>query len=232
MADVEIETHVDGLGDLYTCHDSPFDEALEAILKKSDELITLRDLAYARIKEGDRFGSISQDITYVKEGSLFVPRAANKRIWLRNSLILDNPSAAAEAHRKGKEYLLPVSFSVDRYLEQISKDNYFILTDTTPVPTNRFGEDARMRWAFGDVAQQYGQLLADANIKNLHIYMWNDGNHIDIQFRPFANQLASYRLGFDAATGISGHENRLHRGYFNTVRGVHRETAEGGMQKK
>jgi hypothetical protein len=232
MANVQFETHVDGLGTIYSCDDSAFDEALEAILKKSDGLITLRDLAYARIQQG-KDSSVSQKGSHVREGSLFVPRAANRRIWLRNSLILDNPSVAVEAHRAGGEYLLPLYFNVDRYLEQIGKDNYFLLTDTTPVPTNRFGEDARMQWAFRDLAQQYGQFNADAGIEYFNTFMWNNtvwtnnDNYIDRQGRPFASQLWLRWLDelsdIRGATGLSVN---------NGVRGVRYEPAESGAQKE
>jgi hypothetical protein len=229
MSKVTKETHVDGLGTIFYCNDSAFDDASEAVLNtKADGLITLKELAYARIQEG-KDSSVSTNGSYVKEGSLFVPKVSNKRIWLRESLVLQNPADAVKAHKKGNEYLLPEDFDVDKHLEQIGKDNYFVVSDTTPVPTNRFDEDSRMQWAFGDVAQQYGQFLADAGIKNVNIYMHtNNDNHIDSRARPFANQLWLHRLG-DYFYFLG-----LYRSLYDNggVRGVRRDSNAVGVAQK
>ena len=228
MANVKKEVHVEGLGTIFYCNDSSFDEASEAVLNgKAGNLITLKELAYARITEG-KDSSVSTNGSYVREGSLFIPKAPNKRIWLRESVIPQNASGAVEAHRKGKEYLVPQGFNVAKHLESIGKDNYFVLSDTTPVPTDRFGEDERMQWAFGDKAQAYGQFLADAKIKNLNIWMYTDkDSHIDSQEKPFANQLWLHRL--DDNSNIDGDARDLNNS--NWVRGVRYENAVGDAPK-
>jgi hypothetical protein len=90
MSNAQIETHINGLGNIFYCNDSAFDDASKAVLKKSDELISLRDLAYGRIVDAKANGnwknsSLNTNGSYVKEGSLFVPNAENKRIWLPES---------------------------------------------------------------------------------------------------------------------------------------------------
>ena len=231
MAKVQIEAQVDGLGDIYYCNDSAFDDASKAVLGKATKLISFRDLAYARIKEG-KDSSVSQNGSYIREGSLFVPNADNKRIWLRESLVLQNPIDAVKAHKKGNEYLLPEDFSVDAHLEKVGKNNYLVLTDTSAVPTDRFGEDARTVWAFDDQAKEYGAFLKDAGISASNIWMYTDndkGNDkgIDAQSRPFANQL--WLLGLGDNSNVGGDSRYLNSN--SGVRGVRRESAEGGASK-
>jgi len=227
MTKAKIETQVEGLGDIYYCNDSAFDDASKAVLGKATALISFRDLAYARIKEG-KDSSVSQNGSYVREGSLFVPNADNKRIWLRESLVLQNPIDAVKAHKKGNEYLLPEDFNVDAHLEKVGKGNYLVLTDTSAVPTDRFGEDARTVWAFDDQAKEYGAFLKDAGISASNIWMYTDNDKgIDKQSRPFANQLWLRGLGSDS--DFSGGYRDL--GDDSWVRGVRRESAEGGALK-
>jgi len=233
MANVQTETQINGLGTIMYCNDSAFDTASKAVLKKSDELISFRDLAYARIQDAKahdgnwKESSLCTNGSYVKEGSLFVPNASNKRIWLRESIVLKNPSDAVSAHKKGDEYLLK-RFKVESHLEKVGSDNYLVLTDTSAVPTNRFGEDARTVWAFSDQAPAYGQLLQDAKISKMNIYMHTgDDKHIDSQSKPFANQLWLYRLDVDSDISSSSRD----LGNVNGVRGVRRD-AEGVVAQK
>jgi len=230
MSNAQIETHINGLGNIFYCNDSAFDDASKAVLKKSDELISLRDLAYGRIVDAKANGnwknsSLNTNGSYVKEGSLFVPNAENKRIWLPESLVLQNSSDAVKAHKKGNEYV-PKNFKVGEYLEQVGKDNYFIVSDTSSIPTNRFGEDARTVWMFKDQATEYGLLLKDAKISAMNIWMYNtDDKHINSQSGPFANQL--WLRGLDDSSDICG--GGLSGNY--GVRGVSRESAEGSAPK-
>ncbi|MGV8150525.1 MAG: hypothetical protein ACP5NV_02235 [Candidatus Woesearchaeota archaeon] len=217
MTNVQKEVNVEGLGKIFYCNDSAYDKASYAVLEESDELITFRDLAYARIQEGKN-SSVSQNGSYVKEGSLFVPNANNKRIWLRESLVYINPALAVNAHSKGKEYLLSEDFNVDVHLEHVGRDNYFILKDTSNVPTNRFGEDERTVWAFQDQAENYGKFLEGAGKSSISIYM-HTGNdkHIDKQSRPFANQL--WLRGLVDDSSVKGGRSL---DYDSWVRGVQR----------
>ncbi|MFH1182217.1 MAG: hypothetical protein V1702_04620 [Candidatus Woesearchaeota archaeon] len=223
MANVQTEAQIKGLGTIVYCNDASFNVGLDAVLRGSNGLISLRDLAYARIQAGKAM-SVSQNGSFVREGSLFVPKTGNKRIWLRDSLMLLDPSDAVKAHRKCDEYLLPKSFNVDAYLEQIGKDNYLVLKDTSAVPTNRFGEHERMVWAFQDQAEKYGQFLKSVGIHHVKIWMYPDyDEHIDMQLGPFAYQL--WLRGLKNNSRIDGGRS-LDRNTW--VRGVRRESAEGG----
>ena len=183
----EEETFVDGLGKIIIAQ-SNFCISSEAVLKKADDIITLRELAYAWIQKGYE-SSVFQVGSFVKEGSLFEPYADYRRIWLRKSLSLENPEQLVNAHFYGGEYCIS-DFNTNQYLEQIGNQNYFILPNTRSIPTHRFGEDGCMNWAFGDLTQQTGQFLADAGIKRLNISMHNRKNeYIDKHLGPFINQL-------------------------------------------
>jgi hypothetical protein len=182
--------------------DAPFDEALSAIESKDGKIITLNQLAYARMQKNSNH-SLSQNGSYVKEGILYAPNVEHKRILLRDSLVLKNPVVATSVHRSGEEYLLGKDFNVNEFLEKLSKGNYLLLDNTNPVPTNRFGEDERMVWAFGKIAQEYGLFLKDAGISQTGFY--TDGNeHIKSQGQPYANQLWLRRLGSDSVISGSG----------------------------
>jgi len=232
MTNVDTECVVAGLGTIVYCNGSAFDKASKVVLKKSDELISFRDLAYARIVDAENRGSwknssLCTNGSYVKEGSLFVPNSNNKRIWLSDSLVLQKPALAVKAHKNNVEYV-PRNFKVGEYLEQIGKDNYFVLSDTSSIPTNRFGEDARTVWAFKDQAKDYGLLLDGAGIKAMNIWMYNDNaSHIDSQSGPFANQLWLHRLDF--SSDIDGDDRDLGDDF--RVRGVRRESSAEGAQK-
>jgi len=232
MSNVQIEKHVNDLGNIFCCIDSAFDDASKAVLKKSTELISARDLAYARIQDAKANGSwknssLCNNGSYVREGSLFVPNSDNKRIWLRESLVLQNPSDAVKAHKKSNEYV-PKNFKVDEYLEQIGQDNYLIVSDTSSVPTNRLGEDARTVWMFKDQAKEYGNFLKDSGKTAMNIWMYNtDDKHINSQSGPFANQL--WLRGLVDISSIDAFNWDL--SLDNRVRGVNREPSESSTSK-
>lgn len=117
MANVTNELYVKGLGQIVYCNDSTFDKASEAVLKNSGGLISLRDLAYARVLDAYRIASeknvdvslawknssVNVNGSYVQEGPLIVPNSKDKRLLLRDSLVLSNSVSAVKAHNKGNE---------------------------------------------------------------------------------------------------------------------------------
>ncbi|MBN2459087.1 hypothetical protein JXB28_02285 [Candidatus Woesearchaeota archaeon] len=197
----EEEAKIPGLGNIFFCAHPDFKSSLEVIMEKCDEVISLRDLAYARIKQG-KYGGLTQNGSFVREGSLFIPKKEDKRILLRDSLVLKDPAHYGCYEVAIDELYMPESFNVDAYLEQIGKDNYLILKDTSPVPANRLGEDERAVWLYQDQAKDYGLFLESLGEKRLvyghlekvipelsfYMYMESD-EHIDKQPRPFAQQL-------------------------------------------
>ena len=82
--------------------EAPFDIEIGLFKKNKPRLrlITGENLAYARIKSG-KDSYFSKNSSWIKEGELYVPkRLAGKPtiILLRNSLVLDEPASAVEAH--------------------------------------------------------------------------------------------------------------------------------------
>jgi len=174
--------------------EAPFDKALEAIESKGGKIITAKQLADARMQY-DADNSLSTNGSYIKEGNLFVPNNKHKRILLRNSLVLKNPTEATEAHRNGKEYAIPGT--VDSILGKLKEGkDYIVLDSLDAVPTDRFGEDERMKFLFGESAQDYGLWLKDkGNVSKTGFYNFRDDSYIDKQEGLFAGQLWLRGLG-------------------------------------
>jgi len=257
MPNVQIETRVNDLGNIFCCIDSAFDDASKAVLKKSTELISARDLAYTTIQDA-KTKSDRRDIplmysSFVKEGSLFVPNAVNRRIWLRESLVLQNPSDAVKAHSQNNEYF-PENFKIEEYLEKIGKDNYLILSNDVyaeiiigvkgyrggnsfSIPTHRFGEDDRTVWLFKDQAKEYGELLNGLGINYIDTSMYggryNTYRQIDCQKAPFANQLLiGSSMNTFGNVSICGDHKSLSLTHFAfPVRGVSCEPSESSASK-
>ena len=242
------EANIPGLGTIFYCEHPDFKSSLEAIMNECSEVISLRDLAYARIKQG-KYGILTMRGSYVREGSLFIPNKENKRIFLRESLVLKDPGDYGCYEVAIDELFMPESFNVDAYLEQIGKDNYIILkdNDTYRVPANRFGEDERAVWLYQDQVKDYG-LFLESNaetilnkleptgrekiIPKLVIVMSSDQD-IDEQPRPFARQLELGGVSGFGIGSISEISDFTMGGVSNyRLRGLRREAAEGGAQKK
>ena len=246
------EATIQGLGTIFSCEHPDFKSSLAAIMRECSEVISLRDLAHARIKQG-KYGILTMHGSFVREGSLFIPNKENKRILLRESLVLKDPGDYGCYEVAIDELFMPENFNVAAYLEQVGKDNYLILKDTSSVPADRLGEDERAVWLFQDQAKDYGLFLEsnaetilnkleptgrEIKIPKLNLLCHNTGKdsnrdgYIDAQPRPFANQLCLLGKDFalmsiseiacDSMGEMSG----------NRIRGLHREPAEGGAQRK
>jgi hypothetical protein len=238
------EAHIDGLGTIFYCEHPDFKSSLEAIMKECDEVISLRDLAYARIKAA-KSSTLLHDGSFVREGSLLIPKKENRRIALRKSLVMEDPGDYGCYEVAIDQCYLPENFNVDAYLEQIGKDNYLILNDISRVPANRLGEDERAVWLYQDQAKNYGLFLESMAEMRL-IYgsykkvtpeliidmIFASDELIDKQPRPYAHQLLLSGLSFGGRSSlsyISGDSMGAGVGY--RIRGLHREPAEGGAQK-
>jgi len=86
MSNVHVEADIEGLGKILYC-EGPFDKALSAIEKAGASIITAEELAYARMQAGSNH-SLSKNGSYVREGSLFVPRAEHKVVIDMSRLML------------------------------------------------------------------------------------------------------------------------------------------------
>ena len=238
------EANIPGLGTIFFCEHPDFKSSLDAIMEECSEVISLRDLAYARIKEG-KYGILRMHGSFVREGSLFIPNNENKRIFIRESLVLKDPGDYGCYEVAIDELFMPESFNVDAYLEQIGKDNYLILkdNDTLRVPANRLAEDERAVWLYQDQAKDYG-LFLESNAE-IRLNRWGTGHekvtpklvigtlsdeYIDEQPRPFARQL---KLGGIAGFGLTSISEISDGALVNDrLRGLHREPAEEGTQRK
>jgi len=218
MASINLEANVKGLGEVYKVENAPFDKALKALGDK--EIITARNLAYARVKEG-KDSSLSQDGSYIREGVIYIPNKQNNRILVRNSLILKNPEKAVQVHRKGEEYLISKKLANEflEYAKDSKNDSAkIILSNRSSIPTNRFGEDQTTVWLFNDIAKEYCLFLKDRGINEISL-SFDSNEYIAKQKSPYANQLWFWNLGF--GSGFLG----CGRGLYvdNRVRGVRLE---------
>jgi hypothetical protein len=145
--------------------------------------------------------------SYAKEGFLYVPQ---KGIFLvRNSSILTNAKEATACHRKGNEFYL-----TQEQVESSLADskNYVQFKDVSSIPTNRFAEDERTAFAFGETAEAYGEFLKEAGIAEMPVYLAN------VEKKPFARQAWLRRLVNDIRSELDGNYSYLYCD--NAVRGV------------
>ena len=151
----------------------PFDEALEALTEQGYEVISLDQNAQLRIQQG-KDANISRNGNWTREGVLYVP---DKGVFLtRNSPIIQNAKEATQAHREGGDYFL-----TDEQTEQALQDS--VQFSAKDIPTNRFSENGITRYAFGKIAEQYGQFLIEAGIKKMPVL------RADLSDKPFARQI-------------------------------------------
>ena len=212
------EATIEGLGNIFYVS-APIDISAKLLNKK---FISARDLAFARIQAGAE-NSLCQNGSHVKEGDIYLPNHNNKIILVRNSAVLKAPKKAADAHRNGSEFFITEK-EAEKYASQ--KDS-FVIEDFSPVPTNRFGEDERTVWLFGDQAQNYGQLLNDNKISAMP-FSFDGANHITNQKKPYANQL--WLGGFDYNSRVDGDNRDLVNDY--RARGVlESKSGVAGAQK-
>ena len=181
----------------------PFDEAKAELESNGYDIISLEQFAKLRIAQGE--GShVANYGSYAKEGFLYVPQ---KGIFLvRNSPILANAKEATACHRNRKEFYL-----IQEQVEE-SLANSVQFKDASSIPTNRFAEDERTAFAFGETAGKYGEFLKKVGIKEMSVYLTN------LEKKPFARQAWLRRLGGGDRSVLVGVSWNL--GYYGSVRGV------------
>lgn len=185
--ELEKEDHLVGLGDVY-CVEAPFDEAIKLFKKEKLDVISARDLAYARIKTGKN-SSFSLLESFIKEGAIYFPNKSNLVMLVRNSAVLKNPSNATRAHRKEKEFFITIE-QTNYYLGKTRErsSSAVLINGNELIPTNRFGEDETTAWLFQDQAQDYGFFLRDARINLMALYS-STFDYVKYQVKPIAHQL-------------------------------------------
>jgi hypothetical protein len=226
--ELKLEGNVKGVGNIHYV-EAPFDQEMKLFEDNDLKLISGKQLAVARMQHGAQ-SSFSQNGSWIKEGDLYLPASlAGKAaiILLKDSLILDNPEAAVNAHGQGKEYLVNKD-KANEILEKAQKGNkrYLLLQSTAKIPTDRFGEEAVPVFLFGKGAKDYGLFLGEKGIKAMPLSFDSD-EQINKQSSAYANQLWLGSLGDDS--GIDGSGRCF--SYYDWARGV-QLTAEGGRAEK
>jgi len=196
MSQLQLEAEIENLGRI-SYIDARFDTALQLLRDNSNELITARNLAYARSKEDSRH-SLSQYGSYIKEGDVYIPNKTPQILLIRNSplLQLELAKEAVKAHRSGKEYSIESSLAKE-YSGKSSEDQnseVFPLTNLEAIKTNKFAEDKRALWLFQDQAENYGKFLCDSGIKEMPLW-FNHERYINSQKSIYINQLRLRSLG-------------------------------------
>lgn len=191
---------------------APFDKGLETLEKEGYNLISLQENAKLRKQQG-KDSDISRNGNWVREGVLYLPQKG--RFLVRHSPILYNAKEATDCHRKNQDFYLN---GKEEQVEEALRDSVQI--DRKDIPTKRFKDDPVTVFAFGDFAQEYGDFLKDAGIKEMPIWLTN------MQDKPFARQVWFRDLG--GRSGLYGNSRILNISY-DRLRGV--RYAEGVAQK-
>ena len=196
----------------------PFDEAKAALEEKGYRVISLEDNARLRIQEGKYSENVSKNGNRTREAVVHIPQ---KGIFLtKNSPIMQNPEKATNCHRNNQEFYLNNDQVEESLADSVELSNEYI-------PTNDFKNHIITVYAFGEIAEQYGQFLREAGIEEMPFWLTN------LQDKPFARQVWFLRL--DYGSGLLGDYRNLDCD--DRVRGV-RESAEvaaktlGGLEKK
>ncbi len=202
--DINVDVKPRGIASAYI--NAPFDKGKEALESQGYRIISLEENAKLRMQEGEG-ASVSRSWNWVREGAVYVPKKG--KFLTKISPIMANPTEATNCHRKGQDFYL-----TDEQVEQALEDS--VELSVKSVPTNRFGDCDITIYAFGDLAQQYGNFLRDAGIDSMPIQT------TDLQKKPLARQ-----MWFDSLDGrsvLGGYYRDL--GFDYRVRGV-KVSAEG-----
>ena len=178
---------------------APFDKGKELLEKEGYNIISLQQNAKLRIQEGkDAF--VSQNGNWTREGVLYSKKG---KFLTKNSPIMANAKEATDCHRKGPDFYL-----TSEQVEQSLADSVEISSKS--IPTNRFAENKITVYAFGDIAEEYGNFLKQSGINEMPIWT------ADLQDEPFARQMWFGGLGNRSELG--GYGRFLN--YDDRVRGV------------
>src|SRR3989338_5334246 len=193
-SEVLLEGVVEGLGKIMVTK-APLFEAIGQLERAgASSMISLRDLAYARMKS-TKEDSLCDTGGFVVEGSVYLPN--NPLLLVRESPLL-NPAKKAEAEKIKREEAL--SDSADRRLENLhilgleefcdvykgvaeedmhkepqERSVYLLRNEGNKIeldiPTNRFAEEGLTLWAFRDVAEDYGLFLRNDHINEIPLLL-------------------------------------------------------------
>lgn len=177
-----------------------FDKALEALIEKDYEIISLAQNARSRIREG-RDSYISRNPNWTREGVIHFP--GKKSRLVPNSPILLWGDRAMEAHRNDDEFY-PTRWQVEQALE----GSIELPQNDIEIPTDRFGSEALTTYLFGgeEEAKNYGEFLKNEGIDKMPILTLSE-KYVNSQSWPFVRQV--FFLSLDAKSGIGSCDKLL-----------------------
>lgn len=192
----------------------PFDESKALLESRGYDIISLKQLADLRIARGKDShvanwgGGAREAFVYDRDRGFFL---------VRNSPIMVNAKEATECSRHRREfYLTPEQVELSLGNEGVDSIKFKNRSLNT-IPFNRFGEDERTVFAFGNSAQPYGDFLEEAmwewGVSEMHTYLST------VNKKSFARQvwlsgvcsnwhgLGNYRDGLDICISLRGIRN-------------------------
>lgn len=205
-----LEANIRGLGKIFRVED-PFDEALNELKENNCKLISARDLAYARIQDGNTKGTkeslLCSNYFNIREGILYLPKVKKSIALVRTSLCLEHPKEAVERQKNNRELFINER-EADAYLKR--RDTLIINPmDDKRIPTNRFAENEITVWIFQDQAKDYGLWLKanGAPLTHFNLFAPYDNGP---QRLPYASQLGMFDVCRQWSE-IQGYERTLYQ---------------------
>jgi len=155
-----------------------FNEAVEIFKSINSKIISLSQSAELRVKYGKDF-YFSKNGNWTKEAFIYAPR---KGVFLtKNSPIIKNANDAVQAHKNKSEYFL-----TDEQVEEALINSIRVFGIN--ISTKKFKDNEITVFAFGDLAEKYGNFLYELGVKEMPI------NLTCFSDKPFARQM--YFNGF------------------------------------
>jgi hypothetical protein len=234
--DFKEEVVIKGLGTMCLASGGSFYDTNDGLNVNGSPIAYARDVDIFRMRLS-KDHSLSQCGSRIREGALFDPDAhrkgsENRRILLRDSIILATPETLAEAvacHKRGEEYA-PKDLDIEEFLHGLVEDkDYCFAIHFEPVDTEKLHESREMSFIHQDKVKSYGKWLHKNGIATTQLTKGREDHYIDSQPKPFADQLSLHGLGINS--NIVGNVRSLN--YDRTVRGVRYEiSGEASASKK
>lgn len=206
--------------------EAAFDQAQEIIRASNGTLASARDVARARMQEGEK-ERVSLYGSLVKESLVYIPNQSPllireppivNPVWARN---------ATQAHRENREFYLEETVA-QGYAEQAEEDRFKPLYErrVLRMPTNEdyriqtysFDKEKAAKFLFGPYAKSYGNFLRSLDIKSVPVRLVNK-DAVNSSARPFLRGLNFERVIFPwEPSELRGSLRTLH--YEWGVRGI------------
>lgn len=199
--------HVKGLGDLGITPGLPCDEASILLESKNLDLIGLRDFAFARLYSEGKTQWLRAHGTYVKESAI---NYKGKVVFLRDVSLLEHAAraeTAVDTQKAEREVYVNKKFfeehyelasdesgsfenPEDRHAFTLGKEDMRFLDrdNNLFIPTDLFGEVNITRWAFKDIAREYGKFLREMGAEKMPVWFPKRDYALSLE-NPFIRQV-------------------------------------------